>query len=142
MAGFLPRFINYSANLLIISQNLSNFAPVFGSALFRLFSCLRINASPRADILIKMTPSKINYYINTVLLYGLVYRSAETGKPLACKHDTALFVRDFRLSIYLGKVKILGVSLGVTFVLFVGIILGHFGYGVESNTLHFYENSV
>lgn len=39
--------------------------------------------------------------------------------------------------IYLGKVKILGVSLGVTFVLFVGIILGHFGYGVESNTLHF-----
>lgn len=39
--------------------------------------------------------------------------------------------------IYLGKVKILGVSLGVTFVLFVGIVLGHFGYGVESNTLHF-----
>lgn len=39
--------------------------------------------------------------------------------------------------IFLGKVKILGVSLGVTFVLFVGIILGHFGYGVEANTLHF-----
>ena len=27
--------------------------------------------------------------------------------------------------IFLGKVKILGVSLGVTFVLFVGILLGH-----------------
>lgn len=39
--------------------------------------------------------------------------------------------------IYLGKIKILGVSLGVTFVLFVGIILGHFGFGVEANTLHF-----
>lgn len=39
--------------------------------------------------------------------------------------------------IYLGKVKILGISLGVTFVLFVGILLGHFGYGVEVNTLHF-----
>ena len=39
--------------------------------------------------------------------------------------------------IWLGKLKILGVSLGVTFVLFVGIILGHFGYSVESNTLHF-----
>lgn len=39
--------------------------------------------------------------------------------------------------IYLGKVKILGVSLGVTFVLFVGILLGHFGYGVEAGTLHF-----
>ena len=39
--------------------------------------------------------------------------------------------------IWLGKVKILGVSLGVTFVLFVGIVLGHFGYGVEADTLHF-----
>lgn len=39
--------------------------------------------------------------------------------------------------IYLGKIKILGVSLGVTFVLFVGILLGHFGYAVEGNTLHF-----
>ena len=39
--------------------------------------------------------------------------------------------------ILLGKIKVLGVSLGVTFVLFVGILLGHFGYSVESNTLHF-----
>ena len=39
--------------------------------------------------------------------------------------------------ILLGKIKILGVSLGVTFVLFVGILLGHFGYAVEANTLHF-----
>ncbi len=39
--------------------------------------------------------------------------------------------------IYLGKVKVLGVSLGVTFVLFVGILMGHLGYIVESNTLHF-----
>lgn len=39
--------------------------------------------------------------------------------------------------IWLGKIKILGVSLGVTFVLFVGILLGHFGYSVEPDTLHF-----
>lgn len=39
--------------------------------------------------------------------------------------------------IYLGKVKVLGVSLGVTFVLFVGILMGHLGYVVEHNTLHF-----
>lgn len=39
--------------------------------------------------------------------------------------------------IYLGKIKIFGVSLGVTFVLFVGILMGHFGYEVEGNTLHF-----
>ena len=30
--------------------------------------------------------------------------------------------------IYIGKVKFFGVSLGVTFVLFVGILMGHFGY--------------
>lgn len=39
--------------------------------------------------------------------------------------------------IYLGKVKIMGVSLGVTFVLFVGILLGHLGYVVNGDTLHF-----
>lgn len=39
--------------------------------------------------------------------------------------------------IYLGKIKICGVSLGVTFVLFVGILLGHFGYIVHQDILHF-----
>lgn len=39
--------------------------------------------------------------------------------------------------IYLGKIKIFGVSLGVTFVLFVGILMGHFGYTADSNVLHF-----
>lgn len=39
--------------------------------------------------------------------------------------------------IWLGKIKICGVSLGVTFVLFVGILMGHLGYVVEANTLHF-----
>ena len=38
---------------------------------------------------------------------------------------------------YLGKIKIFGVSLGVTFVLFVGILMGHLGYIVEGETLHF-----
>lgn len=41
------------------------------------------------------------------------------------------------LGVYLGKLKIAGVSLGVTFVLFVGIIMGHFGYTVEANVLKF-----
>lgn len=39
--------------------------------------------------------------------------------------------------IWLGKVKIFGISLGVTFVLFVGIFMGHFGYTVQTDTLHF-----
>lgn len=39
--------------------------------------------------------------------------------------------------IYLGKIKVAGVSLGVTFVLFVGILMGHFGYIVDGEVLKF-----
>lgn len=39
--------------------------------------------------------------------------------------------------LYLGKLKIGGISLGVTFVLFVGILMGHFGYEVNHEVLHF-----
>lgn len=39
--------------------------------------------------------------------------------------------------VFLGKLKLAGVSLGVTFVLFVGIIMGHFGYIVNAEVLHF-----
>ena len=39
--------------------------------------------------------------------------------------------------VYLGKLKIAGVSLGVTFVLFVGILMGHFGYTVNAEVLKF-----
>lgn len=39
--------------------------------------------------------------------------------------------------IFIGKVKIFGVSLGVTFVLFVGILMGHFGYTVDAHILKF-----
>ncbi len=39
--------------------------------------------------------------------------------------------------VYLGKLKVAGVSLGVTFVLFVGILMGHFGYIVNAEVLKF-----
>lgn len=41
------------------------------------------------------------------------------------------------VGVFLGKLKIGGVSLGVTFVLFVGLVMGHFGYKVNSEVLHF-----
>ncbi|MDE7411516.1 MAG: putative transporter [Paramuribaculum sp.] len=41
------------------------------------------------------------------------------------------------LGVYLGKLKVGGVSLGVTFVLFVGILMGHFGYTVDAEVLKF-----
>ena len=39
--------------------------------------------------------------------------------------------------IMLSKIKIGGISIGVTWILFVGIAAGHFGMTVDENTLHF-----
>jgi len=41
------------------------------------------------------------------------------------------------LGVWLGKLKIGGISLGVTWVLFIGIIVSHFGMTVEPEILHF-----
>lgn len=41
------------------------------------------------------------------------------------------------LGVWLGKIKIGGISLGVTWVLFVGLIVSHFGLIVEPHLLHF-----
>ena len=50
-------------------------------------------------------------------------------------HDILVYAIVIALGVLLGKVKIFGVSLGVTFVLFVGILLGHFGFNISNDTL-------
>ncbi|MDR0798474.1 MAG: putative transporter [Dysgonamonadaceae bacterium] len=52
-------------------------------------------------------------------------------------HMVLLFAIVIALGITLGKIKIGGISLGITFVLFVGILLGHFGLRVNEEILHF-----
>ena len=39
--------------------------------------------------------------------------------------------------VLLGKIKIAGISIGVTWILFVGILAGHFGMSIDSDILHF-----
>ena len=41
------------------------------------------------------------------------------------------------LGMLLSKIKIAGISIGVTWILFVGIVVSHFGMRVDLNTLHF-----
>lgn len=41
------------------------------------------------------------------------------------------------LGIFLGKLKIANISLGITWILFVGIALSHFGLIINDNLLHF-----
>ncbi len=43
------------------------------------------------------------------------------------------------LGIQLGKIKIFGISLGITLVLFVGIVLGHFGITINPGVIHFFQ---
>lgn len=52
-------------------------------------------------------------------------------------HTVILYAFVIALGVYLGKLKIFGVSLGVTFVLFVGLFVAHFGFTAEQNILHF-----
>ena len=41
----------------------------------------------------------------------------------------------------LGKIKIYGISLGITFVFFAGILAGHFGIEVNKDMLAFAQNT-
>lgn len=43
------------------------------------------------------------------------------------------------IGLALGRVKVMGISLGIAFVFFVGIIAGHFGLSVSSQTLDYVE---
>jgi len=52
-------------------------------------------------------------------------------------HSVLLFAIVIAAGIALGKVKIFGISLGITFVLFAGIVASHFGLRVEPEILHF-----
>ena len=54
-------------------------------------------------------------------------------------HSILLMSFVIAAGIQLGKVKIFGVSLGVTFVLFVGIIMGHFGITIDPSVIHFFQ---
>ena len=58
-----------------------------------------------------------------------------TGTSIA--HSVLVLCGVTALGVLLSRIKICGVSLGVTWILFVGIIAGHFGLTVEHNVLHF-----
>ena len=54
-------------------------------------------------------------------------------------HSILLLSFVIAAGIQLGKIKVFGVSLGITLVLFVGIILGHFGFTINHNVIRFFK---
>ena len=55
-------------------------------------------------------------------------------------HIALLYAMVIAVGVYLGKIKLGGVSLGVTFVLFAGIVAGHFGFTAPLPTLNFMQD--
>lgn len=60
--------------------------------------------------------------------------------PDSIAHIVALYSFVIACGVLLGKIKIFGVSLGVTFVLFVGILAGHFGFTGNASILTFVQD--
>ena len=55
-------------------------------------------------------------------------------------HIALLYAIVIAVGVYLGKLKIGGISLGVTFVLFAGIVAGHIGFTAPIATLTFMQD--
>ena len=55
-------------------------------------------------------------------------------------HITLLYAIVIAIGVYLGKLKVFGVSLGVTFVLFAGILAGHIGFTAPTPILTFVQD--
>jgi len=55
-------------------------------------------------------------------------------------HIALLYAFVIAVGVYLGKIKVFGISLGVTFVLFAGILAGHFGFTAPTPILTFIQD--
>ena len=55
-------------------------------------------------------------------------------------HIAMLYAVVIATGVYLGKLKVGGISLGVTFVLFAGILAGHLGFTAPLSTLSFVQD--
>lgn len=60
--------------------------------------------------------------------------------PNSIAHIVALYAFVIAPGVLLGKIKFFGISLGVTFVLFVGILAGHFGFTGNPAILSFVQD--
>ena len=62
------------------------------------------------------------------------------SKTDSVAHIALLYAIVIAIGVYLGKIKIFGISLGVTFVLFAGIVAGHFQFTAPTDILTFIQD--
>lgn len=77
---------------------------------------------------IKMLTQKMDWLINLFV----------DNESMA--HIAMLYAVVIATGVYLGKLKVGGISLGVTFVLFAGILAGHLGFTAPLSTLSFVQD--
>ena len=64
-----------------------------------------------------------------------VGNSAQWGGGVA--HSVLILSLVVAIGVMFGKIKIAGVSFGVTWILFIGIIFGYLGFNINEHLLHF-----
>ena len=75
-----------------------------------------------------------------VLLYFMEWLINLFTTTDSVAHIVLLYAIVIAIGVYLGKIKVGGVSLGVTFVLFAGIVAGHIGFTAPTNILTFLQD--
>ena len=89
--------------------------------------------------------SKFFVTLQAIIIYRYVMDSFQWLKDLftttdSVAHIALLYAMVIAAGVYLGKIKIGGISLGVTFVLFAGIIAGHIGFTAPTPILTFIQD--
>src|SRR3712207_9469594 len=52
-------------------------------------------------------------------------------------HSVMILALVISLGLALGKIKLFNISLGLTWVLFIGLVFGHFSFNLDEHLLHF-----
>ena len=106
----------------------SIFIKVTKKIFFRYYLCVSEKLSNFAFRILKTLKIKMDWLFN-------LFTNSES-----MPHIALLYAIVIAVGVYLGKLKIGGISLGVTFVLFAGIVAGHIGFTAPIATLTFMQD--
>ena len=94
-------------------------------------------ASPRRS---DFSGETLNGLYEDKIIYALSYGTIEEYPDLwggGVAHSVLILSLVIAFGIMLAKIKVAGVSLGITWILFVGIVFGHFDMTLNEHLLHF-----
>ena len=111
-----------------VYQQYSIFIKVTKKIFFRYYLCVSEKLSNFAFRILKTLKIKMDWLFN-------LFTNSES-----MPHIALLYAIVIAVGVYLGKLKIGGISLGVTFVLFAGIVAGHIGFTAPIATLTFMQD--